>query len=122
MAGPSTRKRGVGGGEMGAAKGVAQLSATALTVNGSLYMSGALTPYDVENLCDQIVTFGRSERDDVHVEVDLGGLPADSPELRALARRVRRLRQHGVSVRLHAARPRKRLRLSSRVDTPRSTR
>jgi hypothetical protein len=122
MAGPSTRKRGVGGEEMGAGKGVAQLSATALTVNGSLYVSGALTPYDVENLCDQIVTFGRSQREDVHVEVDLGGLPADSPELRALARRVKRLRQHGVSVRLHAARPRKRLRLSSRVDTPRSTR
>ena len=102
--------------------GVARLSATALTVNGSLYVSGALTPYDVENLCDQIVTLGRADGDDVHVEIELGGLPADSPELRALARKVKRLRQHGVSVRLHAARSRKRLRLTSFVDTSRGTR
>jgi len=107
---------------MDGAKSVAHLSATALTPNGSLYVSGALTPYDVENLCDQIITLGGSERDDIHVEVELGGLRADSPEVRDLARRVKRLRQHGVCVRLHAARPRKRLRLSTRVDTSRGTR
>ena len=106
----------------GGGKGVAQLSATALTGSGSLYFAGALTPYDVENLCDQIVTLGRSAGDDVHVEIDLGGESADTPEMHALARQVKRLRQHGVTVRLHAARSRKRLRLSSFVDTPRSTR
>ena len=106
----------------GGGKGVAQLSATALTGNGSLYFAGALTPYDVENLCDQIVTLGRADGDDVHVEIDLGGASADSPEMHALARKVKRLRQHGVTVRLHAARPRKRMRLSAFVDTPRGTR
>lgn len=95
----------MGGGD----KGVAQLTASALSENGRLYVSGALTPYDLENLYDQIVTLGRSDRDDVHVEVELGGLTTDSPELRTLARRMKRLRKQGVSVRLHAARPRRRL-------------
>jgi hypothetical protein len=91
----------------GGSKGTAQLSAAALTENGRLFVSGALTPYDVENLYDQIVTLGRSDRDDVHVEIELGGMPPDSPELRALARRVKRLKSHGLSVSLHAARPRR---------------
>jgi hypothetical protein len=91
----------------GGSKGAAQLNAAALTANGRFFVSGALTPYDVENLCDQIVTLGRSDRDDVCVEVELGGMSPDSPELRALARRVKRLKSQGLSVRLHAARSRR---------------
>ena len=91
----------------GGSKGTAQLNAAVLTANGGFFVSGALTPYDVENLYDQIVTLGRSDRDDVRVEVELGGMPSDSPELRALARRVKRLKSQGLSVSLHAARPRR---------------
>jgi len=87
--------------------GKAQLNVAALTPNGRLFVSGALTPYDVENLCDQIVTLGHSESNDVSVEIDLGGTPPDSPELRTLARRVKRLKSQGLSVRLHAARSRR---------------
>jgi hypothetical protein len=95
----------MGGGD----KGTAQLTASALTENGRLYVSGALTPYDVENLYDQIVTLGRAERGDVHVEVELSGLSPDSPEVHALARRMKRLKRQGVTVRLHASRTRRRL-------------
>ena len=93
----------------GGGDGRGQLTAAAPTENGWLYVSGALTPYDVENLYDQIVTLRGSERGDVCVEVELAGTPRNSPELQAFARRVRRLRKQGVIVRLHAARPRKRL-------------
>ena len=91
----------MGGGEI---RG--QLSAAAPTRNGWLYVSGGLTPYDLENLCDQIATLGRSENGDVHVEVELGGAMRDSPELRTLARRMKRLRRQGVVVHVHAARGR----------------
>lgn len=87
----------------------AQLSASAMTTYGRLYVSGALTPYDVENLCDQIATLAGSEREDVHLEVDPAGMGPDSPELRALERGVKRLRRQGVIVRLHTTRGRKRL-------------
>jgi hypothetical protein len=88
----------------GGSKGTAQLNATAFTANGRLFVSGVLTPYDVENLYDQIVTLGHAGCDDVSVEIDLGGTPPDTPELRTLARRVKRLKSQGLSVRLHAAR------------------
>ncbi|MCC6763586.1 MAG: hypothetical protein IT293_02895 [Deltaproteobacteria bacterium] len=83
-----------------------QVSAAAPTRGGWLYVSGALTPYDLENLCDQIATLGRGESGDVHVDVELGGMGKDSPELRTLARRMHRLRRQGVVVRVHAARGR----------------
>jgi len=83
-----------------------QLSAAAPTRDGWLYVSGALTPYDLENLCDQIATLGQKESGDVHVEVELAGTMRDSPELRTLARRMKRLRRQGVVVHVHAARGR----------------
>ena len=83
-----------------------QLSAAAPTRDGWLYVSGALTPYDLENLCDQIATLGRRESGDVHIEVDLGSTLRDSPELQTLARRMKRLRRQGVVVHVHAARGR----------------
>jgi hypothetical protein len=83
-----------------------QLSATAPTQGGWLYVSGALTPYDLENLCDQIATLGRKDSGDVHVEVALEGALQDSPELRTLARRMKRLRRQGVVVHVHAVRGR----------------
>jgi wyosine [tRNA(Phe)-imidazoG37] synthetase (radical SAM superfamily) len=83
-----------------------QVSAAAPTRDGWLYVSGALTPYDLENLCDQIATLGRQNSGDVHVEVELGGLLKDSPELQTLARRMKRLRRQGVVVHVHAARDR----------------
>jgi hypothetical protein len=83
-----------------------QLSAAAPTRDGWLYVSGALTPYDLENLCDQIATVGRSENGDVHVEVELGGAMRNSPELQTLARRMKHLRRRGVVVHVHAARGR----------------
>jgi hypothetical protein len=83
-----------------------QVSAAAPTRGGWLYVSGALTPYDLENLCDQIATIGRSENGDVHVDVEVGGMVRDSPELRTLARRLHRLRRQGVFVHVHAARGR----------------
>ena len=82
-----------------------QLSAAAPTRDGWLYVSGALTPYDLENLCDQIATLGRSTGD-VHVEVEVGGFVKDSPELQTLARRMKRLRRQGVVVHVHASRSR----------------
>jgi hypothetical protein len=81
-----------------------QLSAAAPTRDGWLYVSGALTPYDLENLCDQIASLGRRETGDVHVAVELGGGMRNSPELRSLARRMQRLRRQGVVVHVHAAR------------------
>jgi hypothetical protein len=97
--------RVVDGGE-GMAGGVAsgQLSASAPTRDGWLYVSGALTPYDLENLCDQIAALGRRDAGDVHVELEVGGSQRDSPELRALAQRMKRLRRQGVVVHVHSAR------------------
>jgi hypothetical protein len=80
------------------------VTATAPTERGWLYLSGALTPYDLEMLYEQIATLGSVERGAVHVEIDLGGMPRTSPELRQLARRMKRLRRHGVRIHLHAAR------------------
>ncbi len=88
----------------GEGDGTGRLSAVAPTSSGWLYVSGALTPYDVENLYDHIATLGSSNGVDIHVDVDLGGVPRNSPELRTLARRMKRLKRHGVVVRLHAAR------------------
>ena len=90
--------------------GIGRLTASALTENGTLYFSGALTPYDVENLCDQIVTLGRRDTTDVRIEVEIGGASVDSPELQSLARRMKRLRKQGISVRLHTARAPRNLR------------
>jgi hypothetical protein len=92
---------------MGGDKSGGHLTAAAPTDGGWLYFSAALTPYDLENLYDQIVTLGGRDRGDVHVEVDLGGASRNGPELRALTRRVKRLKRNGVTVRLHAARPRR---------------
>ncbi len=83
-----------------------QVSAAAPTRDGWLYVSGALTPYDLENLCDQIAMLGRHDSGDVHVQVELGGMMKNSPELRTLARRMQRLRRQGVVVHVHAARDR----------------
>jgi hypothetical protein len=88
--------------------GTAQLTATAFTEQGSFYVSSPLTPYNVDILYEQFASLGRSERGDVRVEVVLGGASPNSPELRAFTRRMKRLKRHGVSVRLHAARGRKR--------------
>lgn len=101
------RVRGVG--MKGRDKGSGQLTASALTEDGGLYFSGALTAYDVENLCDQIVTLGRRDTSDVRVEVELGGATPNSPEMLSLTRRMKRLRKQGVSVRLHTARARRRI-------------
>lgn len=87
----------------------AQLTAAAATANGRLYVSGALTPYDVESLCDQIGMLGRVSPGDVHIEVELGDTPRNSPELRTLTARMRRLRGQGVMVHVHAARGRRAL-------------
>jgi hypothetical protein len=91
---------------MGGEDARGQLSAAAPTRDGWLYVSGALTPYDLENLCDQIARLGRRDGGDVHVEVELGGMMKDSPELLTLARRMKRLRRQGVVVHVHAARDR----------------
>jgi hypothetical protein len=91
---------------MGGDEARGQLSAAAPTRDGWLYVSGALTPYDLENLCDQIATLGRADNGDVHVEVELDGTMRDSPELQTLARRMKRLRRQGVVVHVHAARSR----------------
>jgi hypothetical protein len=89
-------------------KDMALLTATASTANGSFYVSSALTAYDVENLYDQFAMLGRSERGDVRVDVQLADTVANSPELRAFTRRMKRLRRHGVTVHFYAARGRKR--------------
>jgi hypothetical protein len=95
----------MGGGE----NEIGRLRAVAPTPSGWLYFSGALTAYDVENLYDQIVTLRSIDGTDIHVDVDLGGAPRNSPELRTLARRMKRLKRQGIVVRLHAARaPRRR--------------
>ena len=91
---------------MGGEDARGQVSAAAPTRDGWLYVSGALTPYDLENLCDQIATPGRRDSGDVHVEVELGGMVKNSPELKTLARRMQRLRRQGVVVHVHAARSR----------------
>ena len=83
-----------------------QVSAAAPTRDGWLYVSGALTPYDLENLCDQIATLGRRDAGDVHIAVEVDGTMRNSPELRTLARRMQRLRRQGVVVHVHAARGR----------------
>ena len=89
---------------MGGEDAQGQLSAAAPTRDGWLYVSGALTPYDLENLCDQIATLGRRDSGDVHIEVELGGMLKNSPELKTLARRMKRLRRQGVVVHVHASR------------------
>ena len=91
---------------MGGEDARGQLSAAAPTRDGWLYVSGALTPYDLENLCDQIARLGRHDGGDIHVEVELSGMMKDSPELQMLARRMKRLRRQGVVVHVHAARDR----------------
>ncbi len=90
------------------------LTATAFTESGSFCVSGTLSPYDVENLYEQFATLRRPDRGDVRVEVELGAAAANTPELRAFTRRMKRLRRHGVTVHLHAARDRKRSLLPSR--------
>jgi hypothetical protein len=85
-----------------------QLTASAPTDRGWLYFSAALTPYDVENLCEHLLGLGRRDGRDVHVEVDLGGGTRDSPEYRSFETRMKRLRRQGVSVHIHAARARRR--------------
>lgn len=95
-------------GAEGQAHSAGQLSAAAPTRDGWLYVSGALTPYDLENLCDQIATLGRGDNGDVHVELALDGMTPNSPELATLARRMKRLRRQGVVVHVHAARGRTR--------------
>ena len=84
--------------------GPAQVSAHAAGSTGGLYIAGPLTPYDVESLYEQFV--GRTtERDtDVRVTVDLAGAPRNTPELRSLARRLKRLERSGVAISMHAAR------------------
>jgi hypothetical protein len=89
---------------MGGEDGRGQLSAAGPTRDGWLYVSGALTPYDLENLCDQIATLGRRDSGDVHVDLELGGMVKNSPELKTLARRMKRLRRQGVVVHVHASR------------------
>ena len=89
----------------GEENGLGRLRAVAPTPSGWLYFSGALTAYDVENLYDQIVTLRSTDGNDIHVDVDLGGAPRNSPELRTLARRMKRLKRQGIVVHLHAARP-----------------
>ena len=89
-----TKRPVVGGERMGGEDARGQLSAAAPTRDGWLYVSGALTPYDLENLCDQIATLGRRDSGDVHVEVELGGMLKNSPELKTLARRVIRPPSH----------------------------
>ena len=92
---------------MGGEEPRGQVTASAPTRDGWLYVSGTLSPYDLESLCDQISTLGRrAEGGDVHVAIDLGGTERDSPELRTLARRMKRLRRQGVVVHVHAARSR----------------
>jgi len=92
---------------MEARKGPARVSATAPTGNGWVCFSGPLTPYEVETLYDQIASLRRPTGHDVHVDVELGGTPRNSPELRSLARRMKRLERHGVVVHVHARRPRR---------------
>jgi hypothetical protein len=99
----------------GGVNGAGRMSAATPTASGWLYLSGALTPYDVENLCEQITTLGRRAGGAVEVDVELAGAPRNSPEIRALARKVKRLAQHGVVVRLHAARSSTRVRRTSRT-------
>ena len=105
---------------MAGGEGRGQVSVAAPTRDGWLYVSGALTPYDLENLCDQIAQLGRREAGDVHVEVELGGTMRDSPELRTLARRMQRLRRRGVVVHVHTARDRDRARFATEANTPRA--
>ena len=93
---------------------MALLTATASTANGSFFVSSALTPYDVENLYDQFAMLGRSEHGDVRVEVELGPDAANSPEVRAFTRRMKRLQRNGVTVHLHATRGRRRATLGPR--------
>ena len=87
-------------------KVMGKLTASALTGDGCLYFSGALTPYDVENLCDQIVMLSGRDISDVRVEVELNGAAPNGPEMQSLALRMKRLRKRGMSVRLHTARRR----------------
>jgi len=87
---------------------MALLTATASTANGQFFVSSALTPYDVENLYEQFAMLGRAEHGDVRVEVELGPDAADSPEIRAFSRRMKRLQRNGVVVHWHATRARKR--------------
>ena len=89
-------------------KDMALLTATASTANGSFYVSSALTAYDVENPYEQFAMLGRSPDGDVRVEVELGPGAADSPEVRAFSRRMKRLQRNGVTVHWHATRGRKR--------------
>lgn len=89
-------------------KGTASLTAVASTDHGSFHVSGPLSPYDVENLYEQFAMLGRPEHGEVRVEVELADASANSPELRAFTRRMKRLRRHGVTVHFYAARGRKR--------------
>ena len=82
----------------GPARVVAEVEGAA----GGLYISGPLTPYEVESLYDQFAGRGA----DVRVVVDLGGTPRSAPEVRTLARRLKRLERSGVVVSMHTARAR----------------
>jgi hypothetical protein len=89
---------------MAVRKETGRVSAVAPTETGWLYVSTPLTPYDVENLYGQFASLQRSGGGRVHVDVDLVGTTRNSPELKTLANRVKRLRRQGVVVRMHAGR------------------
>ena len=80
------------------------VSAAAADSTGGLYISGPLTPYDVESLYDQFAGRTTKRDADVRVVVDLAGTPRNTPEIRSLARRLKRLERSGVAVTMHAAR------------------
>jgi len=82
----------------------AQVSAAAASSTGGLYISAPLTPYDVESLYDQFAGRTTERDEDVRVVVDLAGAPRNTPELRSLARRLKRLERRGVAISMHAAR------------------
>lgn len=85
--------------------GSAQVSAESASSSGGLYISGPLTPYDIESLYDQFAGRTTERDEDVKVVVDLAGAPRNTPELRSLAHRLKRLERRGVAISMHAARP-----------------
>lgn len=84
--------------------GPAQVSAEAAGTSGGFYVSGPLTPYDVESLYEQLAGRTTEQARDVRIVVDLAGAPRNSPELRSLASRLKRLERTGVSISMHASR------------------
>ncbi len=88
-----------------AQSGGPELCAVAPAHGGWLYYSGSVSPYDLENLCERAAALAGSSNEAVHLEITCDA-SVTSPELKELARKLKKLEKRGVFAHLHTQRSR----------------